>query len=61
MVGCMMWATAEPQSTMIRSRVFFAFDARLGKPASLSRTLAANALVWRLEVPDAMIALEQGR
>jgi hypothetical protein len=39
--------------------VLFALGARLGRLADgldgLSRTLAASALVWRLEVPEAMI------
>ena len=57
MAGCMMCATAEPQSTMIHSPLSSPSMRGLGKPASLtaSRTLEASALVWRLEVPDATI------
>jgi hypothetical protein len=55
MAGCMMCATAAPQSTMIHSPFSSPSMRGLGKPASrtASRTLAASALVCRLEVPDA--------
>ena len=50
-----MWATAAPQSTMIHSPLSSPSMRGLTNPASftLSRTLAASALVWRLDVPDA--------
>ena len=53
----MMCATAAPQSTMIHSPLSSPSMRGLGKPASrtASRTLAASALVWRFEVPEATI------
>ena len=53
----MTWATAAPQSTMIHSPFSSPSMRGLSKPASrtASRTLAAKALVCRLEVPLAMI------
>src|SRR5205085_598054 len=55
--GCMMCATAAPQSTMIHSPFSSPSMRGLGKPASrtASRTLDASALVWRLDVPEATI------
>ena len=56
MAGCMMCATAGPQSTMIHSPLSSP-SIRAWETASFtaSRTLEARALVWRLEVPDATI------
>ena len=52
-----MCTTTAPQSTMIHSPLSSPSIRGLAKPASrtLSRTLAAKALVWRLEVPLAMM------
>src|SRR3990167_1543735 len=57
MTGCITWATAAPQSTMIHSPFSSPSMRGLSKPASrtASRTLDASALVCRLEVPLAMI------
>src|SRR4051812_37631507 len=57
MAGCMMCATAAPQSTMIHSPLSSPSMRGFGKPASrtASITLEASALVWRLEVPEATI------
>lgn len=57
MAGCMMCTTAAPQSTMIHSPFSSPSERGLGKPSFLnsSRTLAAKALVCRLELPEAMI------
>ncbi len=53
----MMWATAAPQSTMIHSPFSSPSVLSTGMPRALtvSRTLAARALVCRLLVPEAMI------
>ncbi len=55
-LGCMMWTTASPQSTSTHSPTSSPSTAITWPPASLtaSRTEAASALVWRLEVPLAM-------
>jgi hypothetical protein len=55
MAGCMMCATAAPQSTMIHSPLSSPSVRITSMPRFLtaSRTLEASALVWRLLVPDA--------
>ena len=47
MAGCMMWATAAPQSTMIHSPLSSPSVRMTGRPLALteSRTLEASALV----------------
>ena len=57
MAGCMMWATAAPQSTMIHSPFSSPSVRCTSMPRDLtaSRTLEASAFVWRLLVPEAMI------
>ena len=53
----MMCATAAPQSTMIHSPLSSPSMRSTSMPRDLtvSRTLEARALVWRLLVPEAMI------
>ncbi len=53
----MMCATAAPQSTMIHSPLSSPSTRSTGRPRDLtvSRTLLASALVWRLLLPEAMM------